>query len=167
MVAASVGAVLVLGVAAASFAPDAASAATLGNVALRRSVEQLVHQTYPDLPFGNVWCPDRVERRRGATFACTVQLPGTFLVVDGRETNGAGSVSLSSAQAVIAATSLQQFVAANSSLPATVDCGPMPWHAVRPGTKLDCATTLADGTRRTVELTVGDSAGNVTITAVT
>jgi hypothetical protein len=37
----------------------------------------------------------------------------------------------------------------------------------RPGEKITCGVTLADGTARTVELTVQDTAGNVTVTAVT
>ena len=96
-----------------------------------------------------------------------MQLPGAFLVVDAVETDGNGTVSFTSPQAVIAKLSLEQFVAANASLPARVDCGPAPWHTARPGQKVVCAADLADGTTRTVELTVQDTAGTVTITGVT
>jgi hypothetical protein len=143
-----------------------AGAADLSRTAARRTVERSVHQAYPDLTFGNVACPDHVRRARGARFTCTVQLPGTFLVVDATQTNGDGNVSLTTQRAVIPTQLLRQFVAVNSSLPATVDCGPAPFRVARAGEKIVCAVRLADGTTRTVELTVQDTAGNVTVTAV-
>ena len=142
-------------------------AAELARTPARRAVERSVHEAYPDLVFGNVACPDGITRKRGVTFTCTVQLPGTFLVVDAVQTDGAGDVSLSTKQAVISTQLLRQFVAVNSSLPATVDCGAAPWRVALPGEKISSAVTLADGTARTAELTVQDTAGNVTVTAVT
>ena len=158
----------VLAVVAAATLVHAApvGAADLSRTAARRTVERSLHQAYPDLTFGNVACPDHVRRARGARFTCTVQLPGTFLVVDATQTNGDGNVSLTTQQAVIPTQLLRQFVAVNSSLPATVDCGPAPFRVVRAGEKIVCAVRLADGTTRTVELTVQDTAGNVTVTAV-
>jgi hypothetical protein len=154
-----------LALALGGFTP--AHAAELGSTATRRTVEALVHQTYPDLAFGNVACPSHVVKQRGAKFTCTVQLPGAFLVVDAVQTDGKGTASFTSPQAVIAQESLRQFVAANASLAAMVDCGPGPWLVARPATKITCGATLADGTVRHAELTVDDTAGNVTITAVT
>ena len=87
------------------------------------------------LVFGNVACPAGIERKRGVKFTCTVQLPGAFLVVDGVQTDDGGNVSLSTEQAVIPRQLLGQFVAINSSLPATVDCGPAPWRVARPSEK--------------------------------
>ena len=112
-------------------------------------------------------CPDGIARKRGVKFTCTVQLPGSFLVVDAVQTDGRGNVSLTTQQAVISSQLLRQFVAINSSLPATVDCGPAPWRVARPREKITCGVTLTDGTARTVELTVQDTAGNVTVSAVT
>ena len=154
-------------VAAATLARAAPVGATdLSRTAARRTVERSVHLAYPDLTFGNIACPDHVRRARGAKFTCTVQLPGTFLVVDATQTNGDGNVSLTTQQAVIPTQLLRQFVAVNSSLPATVDCGPAPFRVARAGEKIVCGVRLADGTARTVELTVQDTAGNVTVTAV-
>jgi hypothetical protein len=159
---------LLAGVVSATVAGTApADAAELARTASRRAVERSVHQAYPDLTFGNVACPDHVRRARGAKFTCTVQLPGTFLVVDATQADGNGKVSLTTQQAVIPSQSLREFVGANSSLPATVDCGPAPFRVASAGEKLTCGVTLADGTARTVELTVQDTAGNVTVTAVT
>lgn len=143
-----------------------AGAAELSRTPTRRAVERSVHTAYPDLGFGNVACPDGIARKRGVKFTCTVQIPGSFLVVDAVQTDDRGNVSLSTQQAVIPSQLLRQFVAVNSSLPATVDCGPAPWHVARPREKITCGVTLADGTARTVELTVQDTAGNVTVSAV-
>ncbi len=123
-----------------------ADAAELSRTAARRTVEHSVHDAYPDLTFGNVACPSAIRRARGTKFTCTVQLPGTFLVVDAVQTDGNGKVSLTTQQAVISTQLLKQFVGVNSSLPATVDCGPAPWHVARVGDTISCGVTLADGT---------------------
>ncbi len=130
-------------------------------------MERSVHAAYPDLVFGNVACPSGVARARDVTFTCTVQLPGAFLVVDATQTDGKGTVALSTEQALIPTAALRDFVAQNASLPATVDCGPAPFTVARANQVLTCGATLADGTIRTVQLTVQDTAGNVTVTAVT
>ncbi len=144
-----------------------AGAAELPRTAARRAVERSVHEAYPNLTFGNVACPSGIPRARDVTFTCTVQLPGTFLVVDAKQTDGNGTVTLSTQQALIPTQSLRDFVAQNASLPATVDCGPAPFRVARAGQTIDCRATLADGTARTAQLTVQDTAGNVTLTAVT
>ena len=143
-----------------------ADAVDVSRTAARRAVERSVHQAYPSLAFGNVACPAAIRQARGTKFTCTVQLPGTFLVVDAVQTDNRGNVALTTQQAVISSQLLRQFVGVNSSLPATVDCGPAPWRVARPGQKIPCGVTLADGTTRTVELTVQDTAGNVTVSAV-
>lgn len=144
----------------------AAAANNLSPVGTRKAVAQRVRTTYPDLAFGNVACPERVAKQPGTTFSCTVQLPGAFLVVDGTVSSANGTVALTAAQAVLPKAQLEQFVAANTSLPATVDCGPAPFRVARPNQVVVCRAALADGTARTVELTVADTAGNVTITGV-
>jgi hypothetical protein len=156
-----------LAVAAIGATAVPASGAELPRLAARRTVERSVHEAYPNLAFGNVACPTGIERAAGVTFTCTVQLPGTFLIVDAKQTDGKGTVELSTQQAVIPTQGLRDFVAQNASLPATIDCGPAPFRVARTGQTIDCGAALADGTTRTVQLTVQDTAGNVTITAVT
>ena len=143
-----------------------AGAAELPRTAARRAVERSVHEAYPNLAFGNVACPAGVERKQGATFTCTVQLPGTFLIVDAKQVDGSGTIDLTTQQALIPTQSLRDFVAQNASLPATVDCGPSPFRVARAGQVVTCGATLADGTTRQVDLTVADAAGNVTVSAV-
>jgi hypothetical protein len=146
--------------------PSAEAASELSPIATRRAVERIVHATYPDLAFGNIACPERIIRRVGTTFSCTVQLPGAFLVVDGKVGSASGAVTFAAAQAVLPKAALEQFVGANTSLPATVDCGPAPVHVVRPGEAITCSVALADGTTRAAQLTVSDTAGTVVISSV-
>jgi hypothetical protein len=155
---------LVAGVASSGVLP--AGAAELPRTAARRTVEQNVHEAYPNLVFGNVACPPGVQRARGVSFACTVQLPGAFLVVDAKQTDGSGTVELSTQQALIPTQALRDFVAQNASLPATIDCGPSPFRVARAGEVITCGAALVDGTTRQVDLTVADTAGNVTVSAV-
>ena len=144
-----------------------ASAATLDTRATRREIARQVSATYQGLAFGNVACPSGVPRTRGARFTCTVQLPGTFLVFDATQPDGRGTVNFETAQAVLTRQAVEEFVAANASLAATVTCGTAAWLVVRPGQPLTCQATLVDGSVRNVQLTVRDTAGNVTITGVT
>ncbi len=145
----------------------AAHAATLDTRATRREIARQVGATYQGLAFGNVACPDGVARKNRARFTCTVQLPGTFLVFDATQTDGRGTVSFETTQAVLTKQVVEQFVAANASLAATVTCGTAAWLVLRPGQQFTCQATLADGSVRDVQLTVRDVAGNVTITGVT
>ena len=96
-----------------------------------------------------------------------MQLPGTFLVFDATQSDGRGSVSFEIAQAVLTKAAVEAFVAGNASLAATVTCGTAAFLVVRPGQQFTCQATLADGSVRDVQLTVRDTAGNVTITGVT
>ena len=159
--------VLLLLAAGLVLAAAPAHAAELPRTAARRAVERSVHEAYPNLAFGNVACPSGVRRARGVTFTCTVQLPGTFLVVQAEQTDGNGTVTLTTDQAVIPTQSLRDFIAQNASLPANVDCGPAPVRVARAGQTIECGAALADGSSRTVQLTVQDTAGTVTLTAVT
>src|SRR5262245_17339308 len=143
-----------------------ASSSTTSTAPARSEIARLVTTSYPGLTFGNVTCPPKVRRASGTTFTCTVQLPGSFLVVDALQQDTSGAFTLTTPQAVLTKRALEQFVAANASLDATVDCGPA-FTIRRPGDQVKCTASLADGTQRTVTLTVRDAAGNVTITAVT
>jgi hypothetical protein len=144
----------------------AGATSELPPTATRRAVERLVHTTYPDLAFGNIACPEPIARRAGTTFSCTVQLAGAFLVVDGKIGSSSGAVTFAAAQAVLPTTALEQFVGANTSLPATVDCGAAPVQVARPGDVIPCSVALADGTTRTAQLTVSDTAGAVVISGI-
>jgi hypothetical protein len=145
----------------------AAHAATLDTRATRREIARQVGAAYQGLPFGNVACPDAVVRKSGARFMCTVQLPGTFLVFDATQSDGRGTVSFETAQAVLTKATVEAFVAGNASLAASVTCGTAAFLVLRPGQQFTCQATLADGSVRNVQLTVRDTAGNVTITGVT
>jgi hypothetical protein len=144
-----------------------AHAATLDTRATRREIARLVGSSYQGLTFGNVACPDGLIRKAGARFACTVQLPGMFLVFDATQTDSRGTISFEVTQAVLTKQKVEEFVAGNASLAATVSCGTATFLVLRPGQQFTCQATLADGSVRAVQLTVRDTAGNVTITGVT
>jgi len=144
-----------------------APAATVNNRSVRAQVTALVAQTYPDLPKGNVMCPPGVTRAAGTSFTCTVQLPGTFLVIGAEQLDANGRVKLASQQAVIPRDKVEQFVASQATVRATVTCGPNAILVLRPAQKITCTASIADGSTRQVELVVRDVDGNVAITSVT
>ena len=157
----------VLAVASALGPAVAARAATVNDKSVRAQVASLVKQAYPDLPTGNVMCPPGVTRAAGTSFACTVQLPGSFLVVGADQLDGNGRLKLAAQQAVIPRAQVEQFVASNATVTATVTCGTAAFLVLRPGQKITCSAAIADGSRRNVEVLVRDVDGNVAITSVT
>src|SRR5262245_43361593 len=76
-----------------------AGAATLDTAATRRAIAERVTATYPGLGFGNVTCPAGITRKISQRFTCTVQLPGTFIILDANQTDSRGSVTFETRQA--------------------------------------------------------------------
>jgi hypothetical protein len=144
-----------------------ARAATVNNKSVRAQITSLLAQTYPGLPVGNVMCPPGVARAAGTSFTCTVQIPGTFLVIGAEQLDSSGRVKLAAQQAVIPRDKVEQFVASQATVTATVTCGPTAFLVLRPGQKIACTAAIADGSTRQVEVVVRDVDGNVAITAVT
>jgi hypothetical protein len=144
-----------------------ARAVTVNNNSVRAQIASLVAQTYPGLPAGNVMCPPGVARAAGTSFTCTVQLAGSFLVIGAEQLDGNGRVKLAAQQAVIPRAQIEQFVASQATVTATVACGPAAFLVLRPGQKIVCTASIADGSTRQVELVVRDVDGNVAITSVT
>jgi hypothetical protein len=142
-------------------------AATVNNKSVREQITALVAQTYPGLPVGNVMCPPGVTRAAGTSFTCTVQLPGTFLVIGAEQLDSDGRVKLAAQQAVVPRDKVEQFVASQATVTATVSCGPTAFLVLRPGQKILCSAAIADGSSRQVEVVVRDVDGNVAITSVT
>ena len=112
-------------------------------------------------------CPPGVTRAAGTSFTCTVQLPGTFLVIGAEQLDGNGRVKLAAQQAVVPRDKVEQFVASQATVTATVTCGPTAFLVLRPGQKIVCTAAIADGSTRQVEVVVRDVDGNVAITSVT
>jgi hypothetical protein len=144
-----------------------AGAATLNTTAAQRAIADRVTATYPGITFGNVSCPSGIARKQGGKFTCTVQLPGTFIILDVTQTDDRGSVTFETRRAVVSRQALEQFVAASASLPAIVTCGTTPWLMLRTGEVYTCHAGLADTTQHDVQLEVKDTAGNVTIIGTT
>ena len=139
---------------------------TLDRDAIRRTVEQLVHTSYPSVAFGNIACPSGLPLKRDVRLTCTVQLPGAFVVLSGRQADAAGTVEFTGDQVILERDALQKFVAANASVDASVDCGGAPWRTSRIGATIACTAKLADGATRQVTLSVRDREGTVAIASV-
>ena len=152
---------------AALVAPAAGADDLLDRTKLAKQVGVAVAAAHPDLAVTRVRCPKTVKAKAGVTALCTVTA-GTFplemlvTVVDRK-----GNVTITATQAVIPKASAEFLVASNSTLGATVDCGPAPYLVRRPGEPITCTATFPDGTQSQVTLTVNDVAGNATITAAT
>ena len=98
--------------------------------------------------------PARCHARAGTSFTCTVQLPGTFLVIGAEQLDSDGRVKLAAQQAVVPRDKVEQFVASQATVTATVTCGPTAFLVLRPGQKILCSAAIADGSSRQVEVVV-------------
>lgn len=148
-------------------APAAGAADLLDRKKLAKQVGASVATAHPDLPVTRVRCPKKVKVKAAVTATCTVTAGTYALEMLVTVTDKKGNVTIASTQAVIPKANAEFLVAANSTLGATVDCGPDAYLVRRPGETFTCNATFPDGTQSQVTVTVDDIAGNVTITAAT
>lgn len=162
--------VLVVGALAVGASPAGADdAPLLDQKKLQKQIAVTVTPAFPGLVVGRVSCPRKIKVKRGKIVTCTVDVSGLPIRFDVTQTNKKGAITIASAQAVIAKAAAEQFVKENATLPdrTTVDCGAAPAIVKLPGETFTCAITFADGsTARTATITVGDLAGNVTLSQV-
>jgi hypothetical protein len=150
-----------------SFGGGAAGAAKLLDTRrLTKEVAVAVRSAQPDLPVTAVRCPKRIRRKADTTTFCVATAGGLSLLMRVTLTDDKGGVAITSTQAVIAKAKAEEFVAANATLPAQVDCGPDPYIVRAPGSPFVCSARFDDGTTQQVTLSPVDVAGTVTITQV-
>jgi len=147
-------------------ATPAAAADLLDRKKLAKQVGAAVAANYPDLPVSRVRCPKKVKARPGVRAACAVTAGTYRLEMLVTVNDKKGNVTIASTQAVIPKASVEGLIAANATLPTTIDCGPDAYVVRRPGETFTCTAAFGDGSRQVVTLTTGDVAGNVTITTV-
>ena len=130
--------------------------------AQRRRITTAAQQAYAGATIGAVSCPEHVEQGAGHSFTCTVEVGGAKVRIKGEQPKK-GQPTFAAQEAVITKASAEGFVAAHSTIPQAVDCGPEPVHVVAPNGTIDCTVAFGDGSRQAVTLRVADVAGTVTI----
>lgn len=145
---------------------SSAGAAELDSKKLAKQVASTVRTAYPELAVEKIKCPKKIKQKTGVVAKCTTAAGGQKLAFKVTQTNRKGNVMIEASQAVITKAKAEEFVAANSSLPATVDCGPNPYLVISPGLTFMCTAVFGDQTTQKVTVSVNDVAGNVTITQV-
>ena len=155
-----------LGAATLTMGAGTASAAELDHKKLAKQVGAVVGPAYPDLPLGKVTCPKKIKRAAGTDTVCVADAGGLSLEIKVTQNDRKGNVTIESTQAVIPKAKAEALVAANATLPVTVDCGPDPYLVRPPGFPIACTAQFADGFTQQVTLSVSDTAGNATITQV-
>jgi uncharacterized protein (UPF0212 family) len=130
---------------------------------VRRAVDTRARLDYPGVPLGRTRCPNTVDKRRGASFVCTVPVADLRLRVRVSQRDANGHIQLAAQQAVIQKTSVEQFVAQHASISAMVSCGTQAVLVLAPGARFPCSVSFTDGTMQTVSVRVVDTAGTVVI----
>ncbi|HWW43599.1 MAG TPA: hypothetical protein VN180_00865, partial [Acidimicrobiia bacterium] len=157
------GTVTGVAVAALALAMSACSSrapATLDVPALQRLIARHARAAYPSLVVQTVRCaPGRARR----PFTCRVATPAGPLALQVRYA-AKGRLQVDAASAVVPASAAAAVVAAHTSIPGFVTCGPAPTViAAPPDARLVCHVTFEDGTAQTVDLRVTDAAGTVQV----
>jgi uncharacterized protein (UPF0212 family) len=147
-----------IGLSACASGPDQLDVARV-----RRAVDTRARADYPGVPLGRTRCPKAVDKRRGASFVCTVPVGDLKLRVRVAQRDANGHVQLAAQQAVIQKTSVEQFVAQHASISATVNCGTQAVLVLAPAARFPCSVSFTDGTMQTVSVRVVDTAGTVVI----
>ena len=136
-------------------------------VATRREIARQVGASYQGLAFGNVACPDGVARKADRASPAPCSSRAMFLVFDATQTDGRGTVSFENTQAVMTRSAVEQFVAAKRAARGDGPCGNRGGARRAAGRPAHLPGEHRRRVERTVQLTVRDTAGNVTITGVT
>lgn len=142
-----------------------AGAEQLDVARVRRAVDTRARVEYPGVALGRTRCPNTVEKRRGASFVCTLPVGGATLRVRVAQRDANGHVRLEAQQAVLQKPSVEQFVAQHASIAATVTCGTRAVLVLAPGARFPCSVSFNDGTMETVAVRVVDTAGTVALEA--
>jgi hypothetical protein len=116
---------------------------------------------------GKVRCPGHVDRRRGVTFGCTVQVDGQALPYVVRVTSDSGNVRIEQAASLLVTEKVEQFIAGyaaqNGEQVQSVDCGPTRFLVRARGTKVRCEVVRADGSHIPAVVGVRDEKGNTAL----
>jgi hypothetical protein len=145
---------------------DFRAARQLDMRAITEEVRRLAVATYPGQTVGGVRCPRKAPRRAGFEIFCYVDVATQVVPIRVTQLDNLGRVKLDVTASVLTKAQLEQLVAANSTLPGTVDCGPSLLIVAYPAQMLFCRVTFGDGSTQTVQLTVRDTAGTVVISGV-
>ena len=147
-----------VGLSACASGPDQLDVARV-----RRAVDARARLDYPGVALGLTRCPNTVDKRRGASFVCTVPVGNLKLRVRVAQRDANGHIQLAAQQAVIQKPSVEQFVAQHASISAMVSCGTQAVLVLEPGARFPCSVSFNDGTMQTVSVRVVDAAGTVVI----
>jgi uncharacterized protein (UPF0212 family) len=145
------------------FSACASGADQLDVARVRRAVDTRARLDYPGVALGPTRCPKAVDKRRGASFVCTVPVGNLRLRVRVAQRDANGHIQLAAQQAVIQKMSAEQFVALHASISATVSCGTQPVLVLAPGARFPCSVSFTDGTMQAVSVRVVDTGGTVVI----
>ncbi len=147
----------------AGFTACASGPDVLDVARVNRDITSRARRDYPNLTLGRTRCPRQVEKRRGASFVCTVPVGDETLRIRVVQRDAAGHVQLEAQEAVIPKQAAEFLVAQRSSIPAKVDCGARAVIVAPPGTRFPCSVSYVDGTMQTVSLRIVDTAGTAVI----
>ncbi len=130
----------------------------LDTAVLQRSITHQAQLAYPTLTVTSTRC--RAAGSGSQPFLCTVHAAAGTVTVRAKPAPHS-TLTLDAVDAVLPANSVAQFVAAHTSIPATVTCGPAGVVVAAPGTTIPCQVTFSDQSTTTVQVHVLDALGNL------
>jgi hypothetical protein len=153
-----------LAVAFAATLVACSSGGGLDTAVLQRSITHQAQVTYPTLGVASTRC--RAPGNSNQAFVCTARATAGTLTVRVQPTRHS-MLSLDAVDAVLPPNSVAQFVAAHTSIPATVTCGTTGVVVAAPGTGIPCQLSFSDQTTTSVQVHVLDAFGNLRLDTAT
>jgi hypothetical protein len=136
----------------------------LDTAVLQRSITHQAQLTYPTLGVTSSRC--RAPGNANQAFVCTVRATAGPVAVRVQPARRS-TLALDAVDAVLPPNSVAQFVAAHTSIPATVTCGNTGVVIAAPGTAIPCQVSFSDQTTTSVQVHVLDALGNLRLDTTT
>ncbi|HEY3723555.1 MAG TPA: DUF4333 domain-containing protein [Acidimicrobiia bacterium] len=138
----------------------------------RTGILQLASRQYRGkATVGEVKCPEDVPLEKGRAFFCTVELDGVPLRLVLRQTDDGGDTHIAQAESVLLVPQLDAFVARYANgrgrPVADVSCGKGRVLTEKPGTRVRCSVTYANGSNGRAVIGVKDTKDNYVLVSIT
>jgi hypothetical protein len=147
------------------------SSSTLDSKAVESTIRAQLRRDFAGAPVGRAKCPDNVKKKTGKQFTCTATVSGEPVPITVTQTDRDPGYRTLREVAVLDIAKVQNFVQMQYDqqvgVQVTASCAPgKRVLVVRPQTQIPCTVTDSQGTADTVQVLVGDTAGNIKIATI-
>jgi hypothetical protein len=155
----------------AALAACSGGSSTLDSNDVESTIRAQLRKDFAGAPVGRAKCPDNVKKKTGKQFTCTATVSGEPVPITVTQTDRDPGFRALREVAVLDVAKVQDFVQTQydqqRGVQVTASCAPgKSVLVVRPQTMIPCTVTDSQGATDTVQVVVGDTAGNIKIATI-